>query len=106
MNGNDNAIVLGGIKVFRVFSPFYSYKSRYLSGRETVKVRPAVFDCIRREEGVEEMTDVFIAKVLSVIYNYDIDNEYSRANEDYLLIYKGDTKNTIIRFGNPEAERN
>jgi hypothetical protein len=94
------------IKVFRVFSPFYSYRSRYLSGRETVKVSPAVFDCIRREEGVEEMTDVFIAKVLAVIYNYEIDNEYSRANEDYLLIYKGDTKNTIIRFGNPEAERN
>jgi hypothetical protein len=43
---------------------------------------------------------------LAVIYNYEIDNEYSRANEDYLLIYKGDTKNTIIRFGNPEAERN
>jgi hypothetical protein len=94
------------IKVFRVFSPFYSYRSRYLSGRETVKVSPAVFDCIRREEGVEEMTDVFIAKVLAVIYNYEIDNEYSRANEDYLLIYKGDTKKTIIRFGNQEAERN
>jgi hypothetical protein len=52
------------------------------------------------------MTDTFIAKVLSVIYNYTIDNEYSRVNEDYLLIYKGDTKNTIIRFGNQEAERN
>ena len=94
------------IKVFRVFSPFYSYRSKYLSGKEMVKVSPAVFDCIRREEGVEEMTDAFIAKVLSVIYNYEIDNKYSRANEDYLLIYKGDTKNTIIRFGNQEAERN
>ena len=94
------------IKVFRVFSPFYSYRSRYLSGKEMVKVSPAVFECIRREEGVEEMTDAFIAKVLSVTYNYEIDSEYSRVNEDYLLIYKGDTKNTIIRFGNLEAERN
>jgi hypothetical protein len=48
----------------------------------------------------------FIAKVLSVIYNYKIDNEYSRVNEDYLLIHRGDTKNTIVRFGNQEAERN
>jgi len=94
------------IKVFKVFSPFYSYKSKYLSGKEMVKVSPAVFDCIRREEGEAEMTDTFLAKVLSVIYNYEIDNEYSRVNEDYLLIYKGDTKNTIIRFGNQEAERN
>jgi hypothetical protein len=94
------------IRVFRVFSPFYSYKSKYLSGKEMVKVSPAVFDCIRREEGEEEMTDAFIAKVLSVIYNYTIDNEYRRVNEDYLLLYKGDTKNTIIRFGNQEAERN
>jgi hypothetical protein len=82
------------------------YRSKYLSGKEMVKVSPAVFDCIRREEGEEEMTDAFLAKVLSVIYNYEIDNEYSRANEDYLLLYKGDTKNTIIRFGNQEAERN
>ncbi|MDR3669092.1 MAG: hypothetical protein P4L35_19865 [Ignavibacteriaceae bacterium] len=71
-----------------------------------VKISPAVFESIRREEGEEEMTDAFIAKVLSVIYNYEIDTEYSRVNEDYLLIYKGDTKNTIIRFGNQEAERN
>jgi hypothetical protein len=94
------------IKVFKVFSPFYSYKSKYLSGKDKVKVSPAVFDCIRREDGVKEMTDTFIAKVLSEIYNYAIDDEYSRVNEDYLLIYKGDTKNTIIRFGNQEAERN
>src|ERR1035437_8721199 len=66
------------IKVFKVFSPFYSYRSKYLSGKDMVKVSPAVFDCIRREEGEEEMTDAFIAKVLSVIYNYEIDDEYSR----------------------------
>jgi hypothetical protein len=71
-----------------------------------VKISPAVFDCIRREEGEEEMTDAFIAKVLSVIYNYAIDDEYYRANEDYLLIYRGDTKNTMVRFVNQEAERN
>jgi hypothetical protein len=52
------------------------------------------------------MTDAFIGKILSVIYNYAIDDEYSRVNEDYLLIYRGDTKNTIIRFVNQEAERN
>ena len=71
-----------------------------------VKVSPAVFECIRREEGVEEMTDAFIAKVLSVIYNYAIDDEYRQENEDYLLIYRGDTKNTMVRFVNQEAERN
>ena len=71
-----------------------------------VKISPEVFDGIRREEGEEEMTDAFIAKVLSVIYNYAIDDEYSRENKDYLLIYRGDTKNTMIRFGNQEAERN
>ena len=38
------------IKVFNVFSPFYSYKSKYLSGKDMVKISPAVFDCIRREE--------------------------------------------------------
>jgi hypothetical protein len=94
------------IKVFRVFSPFYSYRSRYLSGSERVKVSPAIFDCIRREEGVKHLTDAFIAKVLSVKYNYEKDTEYNRENEDYLLIYRGDTKKTIIRFGNQEAERN
>jgi len=94
------------IKVFKVFSPFYSYRSKYLSGKDMVKVSPAVFDCIRREEGEAEMTDAFIAKVLSVIYNYAIDDEYRQENEDYLLIYRGDTKNTIIRFVNQEAERN
>jgi hypothetical protein len=52
------------------------------------------------------MTDAFIAKVLSVIYNYAIDAEYSQVNEDYLLIYKGDTKKSVIRLGNPDAERN
>jgi hypothetical protein len=52
------------------------------------------------------MTDAFIAKVLSVIHNYAIDDEYSRVNEDYLLIYRGDTKNTMVRFVNQEAERN
>ncbi|MDR3669170.1 MAG: hypothetical protein P4L35_20260 [Ignavibacteriaceae bacterium] len=71
-----------------------------------VKVSPVVFDCIRREEGEQEMTDAFIAKVLSVIYSYAIDDEYSRVNEDYLLIYLGDTKNTMIRFVNPDVERN
>jgi hypothetical protein len=94
------------IKVFKVFSPFYSYRSKYLSGKDMVKVSPAVFDCIRREEGEAEMTDAFIAKVLSVIYNYAIDDEYCQVNEDYLLIYRGDTKNTIIRFVKQEAERN
>jgi hypothetical protein len=59
-----------------------------------------------KKEGEEEMTDAFIAEILSVLYNYAIDDKYSRVNEDYLLIYKGDTKNTIIRLGNPEAERN
>src|ERR1039457_3497833 len=93
------------IKVFKVFSPFYSYRSKYLSGKDMVKVGPAVFDCIRREQGEEEMTDAFIAKVLSVIYNYAIDGEYCRVNEDYLLIYRGDTKNTMIRFVNQAAER-
>jgi hypothetical protein len=43
------------------------------------------------------MTDAFIAKVLSVIYNYEIDTEYSRVNEDFLLINKRDTKNTTIQ---------
>jgi hypothetical protein len=94
------------IKVFKVFSPFYSYKSKYLSDKELVKISPAVFDCIRKEERVEEMTDAFIAKVLAVIYNYLIDSEYCRENEDYLLIYRGDTKNTMIRLSNQEAERN
>jgi hypothetical protein len=61
---------------------------------------------IRREEGVEEMTDAFIAKLLPVIYNYAIDDAYCRVNEDYLLIHRGNTKNTIFRFGNQEAERN
>ncbi|MDR3669096.1 MAG: hypothetical protein P4L35_19885 [Ignavibacteriaceae bacterium] len=63
------------IKVFRVFSPFYSYRSRYLSGKEMVKVSPAVFESIRREEGEGEMTDAFIAEVFSLIYNYTINNE-------------------------------
>ena len=57
-----------------------------------VKISPAVFDCIRREEGEEEMTDAFIAKVLSVIYNYAIDDYYCR--------------NMMVRFVNQEAERN
>jgi hypothetical protein len=51
------------------------YKSKYLSGKDMVKISPAVFDCKRREEGEKEMTDAFIAKVLSVIYNYAIDDE-------------------------------
>ena len=59
-----------------MYIPFNSYKSKYLSGKDIVKISPAVFDCIRREEGEEEMTDAFIAKVLSVIYNYAIDDEY------------------------------
>ena len=45
-----------------------------------------------REEGEAEMTDAFIAKVLSVIYNYAIDDYYCR--------------NTMVRFVNQEAEKN
>jgi hypothetical protein len=71
-----------------------------------IKISPEVFNCIRREEGVEEMTDIFIAKVLSVIYNYKLDDEDGGVKEDYLLIHRGNTKNTIIRFGSQEAERN
>ncbi|MDR3610489.1 MAG: hypothetical protein P4L27_08005 [Ignavibacteriaceae bacterium] len=71
-----------------------------------VKISPAVFNCIRKKEGEEGITDAFIVEVLPVIYNYAIDDEYSRVNEDYLLIYKGNTKNTIIRLGNPKSERN
>ena len=41
------------------------------------------------------MTDAFIAKVFSVIYNYAIDDEYARENEEYLLIDRG----TIISLG-------
>ena len=52
------------------------------------------------------MTDAFIAKVLAVIYNYLIDSEYCREKEDYLLIYRWDTKNKMIRLSNQEAERN
>ena len=37
------------IKVFKVFSPFYSYKSKYLSDKEMIKISPEVFNCIRRE---------------------------------------------------------
>jgi hypothetical protein len=94
------------IRLFKVFSPFYSYKSKYLSEKQMVKISPAVFDCIRKEEGVEEMTDAFIAKVLSVIYNYAIDDEYSRENEEYLLIDRGTIRNTVVRIGNQKAERN
>jgi hypothetical protein len=94
------------IRVFRVFSPFYSYKSKYLSEKQMVKISPTVFDCIRKEEGVEEMTDAFIAKVLSVIYNYALDDELCRENEEYLLIDRGKIKSTFVRIGNQKTERN
>jgi DNA-directed RNA polymerase sigma subunit (sigma70/sigma32) len=35
------------IRVFKVFSPFYSYKSKYLSEKEMVKISPEVSNCIR-----------------------------------------------------------
>ena len=63
------------IKVFKVFSPFYSYKSKYLSGKDMVKISPAVFNYILREEGADAIDDYFY-------------------------------RNTMIRFGKQEAERN
>ena len=52
------------------------------------------------------MTDAFMAKVLRVIYNYAIDDEYSQENEEYLLIDRGIIRNTVVRIGCQKAERN
>jgi hypothetical protein len=94
------------IRVFKVFSPYYSYKSKYLSDKEIVIIGPAVFDCIRKEEGEEGMTDAFIVEVLSVIYNYKMIADNTEGKKDYCLIRIGNSRNKMIRFGYLDAERN
>jgi hypothetical protein len=49
------------------------------------------------EEGEKETTDVFIAKVMPVIYNYAIDAECIRENKEYLLIQEV-KRNTVVEF--------
>ena len=65
-----------------------------------------VFNDIRKEERVKGMTDRFIAKVLSVIYNYNLTIGETGRKADYLLVQRGNTLNKIVRFGNPEVEMN
>ena len=94
------------IKIFKVLAPYYSYKSKYLSNAEIIRISPEVLNCIRREERVAEMTDSFIVRVLSVIYNYKMTADNTGGKEDYLLTQRGIAANKIIRFGCQEAERN
>ncbi|MDR3610492.1 MAG: hypothetical protein P4L27_08020 [Ignavibacteriaceae bacterium] len=82
------------------------YKSKYPSDKEIEKIRPAVFNCIRKEEAEEGMTDAFIVEVLSVIYNYKIIVDNTEGKEDYRLIRIGNSRNKMIRFSYLEVERN
>jgi hypothetical protein len=95
------------IKKFKVLAPYYSYKSKYLSNAEIITITPDVFECIRRDEKADDMTACFIAKVLSVLYNYNSEDISAEGTEKYLLVQRGtDEMNKIIRFGDPYLERN
>jgi hypothetical protein len=76
------------IKYFKVLAPYYTYKSKYLPDGETIKTGREVFDRLRREEKAEEMTPYFIAKVLSVVYNYKLEVSSSGGIEEYRLIQR------------------
>ena len=53
------------------------------------------------------MTAGFIAKVLSVLYNYNSEDISDGGTEKYLLVQRGTVEmNKIIRFGDPNLERN
>ena len=68
---------------------------------------PDIFDCIRRDEKADDMTACFIAKVLSVLYNYNSEDISDGGTEEYLLVQRGTVEmNKIIRFGDPNLERN
>jgi hypothetical protein len=68
---------------------------------------PDIFECIRRDEKADDMTACFIAKVLSVLYNYNSEDISAEGTEKYLLVHRGtDEMNKIIRFGDPYLERN
>jgi len=95
------------IKKFKVLAPYYSYKSKYLSNAEIITITPDIFDSIRRDEKADDMTACFIAKVLSVLYNYNSEDISDGGTEKYLLVQRGTVEmNKIIRFGDPNLERN
>ena len=53
------------------------------------------------------MTARFMAKVLSVLYNYSSEDISDEGIEEYLLVHRGTVEmNKIIRFGEPNFERN
>ena len=95
------------IRKFKVLAPYCSYKSKYLSNARIIAITPDIFDRIRREEKAEEMTAGFMAKVLSVLYNYSSEDISDEGIEEYLLVHRGTVEmNKIIRFGEPYFERN
>jgi DNA-binding CsgD family transcriptional regulator len=95
------------IRKFKVLAPYCSYKTKYLSNMSLVALTPAIFDRIRREEKADDLTAGFMAKVLSVLYNYTSENISADGIEEYLLVHRGIVEmNKIIRFGEPFFERN
>ena len=95
------------IRKFKVLAPYCSYKSKYLSNAEIITITPDIFECIRRDEKADDMTACFIAKVLSVLYNYNSEDISVGGTEKYLLVQRGtDEMNKIIRFSDPNLERN
>jgi hypothetical protein len=95
------------IRKFKVLDPYCSYKTKYLSNMSLAALTPSIFDRIRREEKADDLTAGFMAKVLSVLYNYTSEDISADGIEEYLLVHRGIIEmNKIIRFGEPFFERN
>lgn len=82
------------IRKFKMFAHFNSYRSTHKLYGKTIKLTQKYFDYIREIENNDQMSDFFIAKVFSIIYNYNEVIIESKGEYHFWLILQG-TEDTI-----------
>jgi hypothetical protein len=82
------------IRKFKMFAHFNSYRSTHKLYGKTIKLTQKYFDYIREIENNDQMSDFFIAKVFSIIYNYNAVIIESKGKYHFWLILQG-TEDTI-----------
>lgn len=82
------------IRNFKMFTHFNSYRSTHKLYGKTIKLTKEYFDYIREIENNDQMSDFFIAKVFSIIYDYNEVIIESNREYHFWLILQG-TEDTI-----------
>jgi len=84
---------------FKVLSAYLSYRTNGTLDGYVIDIESDIYEHIREEEGDNNMTNLFICKIISVIFDYEMVVVDCKGRNHYILIKKGMENSSInIKF--------